>query len=130
MKNAILLIGFLVLWSCNDPESPTYPISEGTYTGSFSRTSSNTVSEVTLTFENGTFSGSSETTKYPAICNGTYTAQSGRINFENSCFWTAEFDWSLILNGEYEFTFDGFDLTILRKYPDFTDRYELTKNPE
>ncbi|MEJ2004157.1 MAG: hypothetical protein P8X57_04150, partial [Cyclobacteriaceae bacterium] len=39
---------------------------------------------------------------YPAICNGTFERDDKRISFENNCAFTADFDWSFILNGTYE----------------------------
>ena len=50
----------------------------------------------------------------------------------NTCIWTTEFDWSLILTGEYDFTFNGKQLIITRSSlgssnDSWTDKYTLTK---
>lgn len=77
---------------------------EGTYSGTFQRFSGETAGEtalVELNFENGNWEGTSSLQKYPALCNGTYKIENQEITFTNACFWTADFDWTLILSGTF-----------------------------
>lgn len=99
--NLFILIGFSMLfYSCGtDSERPQ--LMEGSYSGTFTRGEES--SPVELTFENGKFKGSSEAVKFPAICNGTYRLSGNLLEFQNACPWTAEFDWSLILSGSWNF---------------------------
>ena len=89
--------------SCNKSTSNSI-ILNGTYSGTFQRLtkSGGQISNVTITFSGNTWTGQSQYAKYPALCQGTYKEISAdSISFENTCPWTAEFDWSLILNGDY-----------------------------
>ena len=46
------------------------------------------------------------------------------MTFENACVWTADFDWTLILWGDWTYTFNG-NLLIMTKSNG--DKYTLTK---
>jgi hypothetical protein len=86
-------------------------------------------SNVTLHFSENTFNGTSSVTKYPAICSGNFTISQSKINVENTCFFTAEFDWTFIFQGEYSYELNGDDLKIWRDYSNgFRDVYQLKKN--
>lgn len=104
---------------------------EGKYNGYFSRSSvdqDGTPSEITLLFSGNTFQGSSATSKYPAICQGTYSIKGDKITFTNSCPWTADFDWTLILGGEYVINVDGNQVKFFRDYDGKqSDSYLLIK---
>lgn len=80
--------------------------------------------KVEIEFQNMIFSGQSEKTKFPAICEGNYSIINDSINFENTCFWTAEFDWTLILGGKWKYEVSK-DHLILRKTN--VDRYILAR---
>jgi hypothetical protein len=58
-------------------------------------------SNVTLSFEGNKFSGSATNNQSPAICSGTFSTTENEIEFVNGCFFTANFDWTLILNGKF-----------------------------
>jgi len=109
MKFHIFLLGIsllsFTLFSCEDGEDIPLSKLEGTYSGTFQRTVGNEagqIAQVTISFENNTWQGQSDTPKYPALCNGTYELKGQIINFQNHCMFTADFDWSLILNGDFE----------------------------
>lgn len=101
MKGKILILfSFLVvLISCNKKNDNIELNINGNYVGTFERNGNN--SEVNLTFNNGTFIGQSKLEKFPALCRGTYTSSGNKITFTNNCAWTAEFDWTLILSGDW-----------------------------
>jgi len=117
----LLIFGFVgVLFSC-DTNQPQ--LLEGNYSGTFTR--GNESSTVELKFENGKFEGNSEITKFPAICNGTYQVSGNKIEFTNSCAWTAEFDWGLILSGSWGLQKTNNQLTLTHSNG---DRYILNSN--
>jgi len=111
----------LVMFSCEGDEDIPLAKLDGTYTGTFQRTIGNesgAISQVTLFFENNTWVGSSETYRYPAICNGTYQITGQIISFTNHCMFTADFDWTLILMGDFEIKQTNAAITLTRIYPD------------
>lgn len=104
---------------------------EGTFTGVFIRSGPHAKyqpAEVVLTLRGNQFLGSSNIARYPAICQGTFEVGSGKIQFADGCVWTADFDWTLILNGEFELTLNGDELTLRRSYAGAVhDRYALRR---
>ncbi|MET0393431.1 MAG: hypothetical protein ABW019_09835 [Chitinophagaceae bacterium] len=125
---ACILVLCTLLSACkkeNDENPPQIPA--GVYAGTFSRTGMETV-QVKIEFEANTYEGQSDTDKYPAICHGSYSLSNDRVIFTDVCTWTADFDWSLILNGTYTISFqdDGW-VRIWRISGSVTDEYLLRK---
>lgn len=94
----------LTIFSCQE-EEPIGPTTlEGSYDGIFTvdyfdgGTFSN---PVTITFNNGNYSSSSGENRRPAGGSGSYEITGNKIVFTDVNFWTAEFDWNLVLSGEY-----------------------------
>jgi hypothetical protein len=115
---------FLACQKDNDPESVEF---EGLYSGTFSRTGMDT-SNVTIEFLNNTYNGRSDREKYPAICRGSYEADENSIVFRDSCTWTADFDWSLILNGTYSLSLQSDNnIRIWKTNGTVTDEYLLRR---
>ncbi|MDR6561556.1 MULTISPECIES: hypothetical protein [unclassified Arcicella] len=56
---------------------------------------------------NGKFSCSGNSNRIPAGGSGTFSSDNNKITFNDENAWTAEFDWGLILQGTYNYTFDG-----------------------
>jgi hypothetical protein len=128
----VLLLATLGLFGCSEDDQSTSKLAEGTYTGIFYRSSPNarwTTSDVQLTLENNRFSGSSSTFRYPAICEGTYQRTgSDSIQFTNECSFTADFDWTFILDGAFQIHREGQKMIISREYEgSVTDTYELER---
>jgi hypothetical protein len=119
----ILVLGIILIMSCNqnDDENPQ-PEINGEYIGIFERNGN--TSNVELNFTNGIYSGESETEKFSAICNGNYSISNYSIEFENVCPWTAEFDWTLILSENWNYTFENNTLIMTKSNG---DKYTLTK---
>lgn len=118
-----LMMLSLILTSCEEGEDIPLTKLEGTYVGSFQRIVGNEpgpVSQVTLAFGSTTWEGQSDTPKYPALCKGSYEVRGSRIIFDNSCFFTADFDWSLILKGEFEIKHTGNSVTFTKVHPGST----------
>ena len=117
--------------SCEKDEPVKIGPLDGTYTGIFFRASPQgnyATADVTLVFKGNTFEGLSSIAKYPAICRGTYTITGDEIEFTNLCVWTAEFDWSYILDGKFTITIEGNEIMMTRDYDDYRrDTYKLVQ---
>lgn len=134
MKSKLLiLITSILLISCNnDEESTLTQIPNGDYIGVFTveynngDTFSNTV---TVSFvEDNVYSSTGNADYYPAGGNGTFEINNSTIEFNDINFWTANFDWNLILNGEYDFSLNGNELIISANKNDVGFyKYELTR---
>lgn len=97
----IIFAASVVLFACQKESTNDESASlEGAYIGTFFRTGMDTVS-VSITFDRDYFQGTSSREKYPAICGGRYELTGNSIVFTDTCTWTADFDWSLILNNTY-----------------------------
>ena len=132
MKINHLFFFLLIFWSCKSEETPVLTKIEGTYTGQFylAVPNSNFVSsDIILTFENGRFSGTASRSKYPAICRGTYEIVGNEIKFTDECIWTAEFNWGLILSGNFKYTVkDGKLSNLTKKEGENSYVYNLSKS--
>jgi hypothetical protein len=90
-------------------------VKEGTYKGTFTvtyRSGTPQTGQTTLELKDGKYSCSGNSNRIPAGGSGTYSFDNGKITFSDENFWTAEFDWNLILNGQYDYTFNGKKLKI------------------
>lgn len=101
----------ILLSSCKKDD---FEIKDGTYKGTFTVTySPGTQSgQTTLELKNGKFSCSGNINRIPAGGSGTFSSDNKKITFSDENVWTADFDWNLILNGQYDYTFDGKNLII------------------
>ncbi len=101
----------------------------GRYKGSFSRTAMDTV-QVELYFKaDGTFEGTGGPSYYPAICSGSYEQNGNGLKVNDTCTWTANFDWTLIFDGTYTVSFSngGNSVTISRINRSARDEYLLDR---
>lgn len=117
MKHKFLIFTVLSLpllfMSCNK-DNPDTTISEGKYKGTFTVTynSGKQSGRTTLVLENGKYSCTGNSDRIPAGGSGTYSIDNGKITFVDDNIWTADFDWGLILQGQYDYQFDGRNLKI------------------
>ena len=120
----LLFLVLLISTGCDrDPfETISTANLRGEYVGTFERNGE--TANVELQFNNRQYTGSSEVQKFPAICKGEYTLKSNVIVFSNICPWTAEFDWTLILDGEWSYDLSGDTLILIAANG---DKYNLTK---
>jgi hypothetical protein len=131
--SVLLLIASAALLSCKKHKTGDDQLLTGTYKGTFQRVGapfSGVLSEVTVTFNGNRFSGQGALPTYPAICNGSFTQNGTKLTFDNECVWTANFDWTFILDGEYEITFSGNNVEIIRGYDGivfYQDIYKLVR---
>lgn len=124
MKTKIFLLFILAItiFGCEKNDDTTETNVDGNYIGFFERAGN--TSDVELSINNGTWTGESETEKFPALCNGNYTISGNVITFGNTCPWTAEFDWTLILSDEWNYNLNGNTLVLTKANG---DKYTLTK---
>ena len=112
----------IVITGCNKDDESIETNLDGNYIGVFERAGN--TSNVELTFNNDTWTGESETEKFPTLCNGNYSTSGNEITFENACVWTSEFDWTLILSGNWNYNLFGNSLVLTKANG---DKYTLTK---
>lgn len=124
MKNLFfyLFIAAFSFASCSDDDDKSSQNIDGNYIGTFER--NGTIANVEITLNNGNFVGNSQTEKFPAICKGTFDENSNEIVFLNDCLYTADFDWTLILNENWTYTFSNNVLTLNKSNG---DQYILQK---
>ncbi|MEQ8470305.1 MAG: hypothetical protein RIC35_03930 [Marinoscillum sp.] len=130
MKRITFLFVLGLTLACSDETPELTSIEEGTYEGTFTRSSDrqrNQSANVILTFEDGAFTGASDQQKFPAICRGSYEVNTSGILFSDSCIWTADFDWSLILSGQFSIAKDRDNLILTKSREDIIDIYQLTR---
>ena len=104
MKYLFLIICLTLLFACESEDQVDRKLPDGNYSGTFQRQhvwAESDTANITITINSNEWSGTSDIEKYPALCNGTYLIIGDTIIFENECVWTADFDWSLILDGKY-----------------------------
>jgi hypothetical protein len=129
MKKLWLMpLSIVLLMSCekDDDSGKQQNLLTGIYKGTFSRSGMDTV-DVSLTVFENRFEGQGGSTYYPAICRGSFSGNDHTITFQDSCAWPANFDWSLILNGRYEFSGDDKQVRIWKTNGGITDEYILTR---
>ncbi|AKQ44747.1 hypothetical protein TH63_02490 [Rufibacter radiotolerans] len=137
MKNTFLLLLLAFLsFSCLEKEDEAVAVlPDGTYTGTFTRSNNlgdemPKVAQVTLVVKGNTFTGTSDTPHYPAIGSGTYKINGQDITFEDERFWTADFDWTLILKGTFALQNTNGIITLTRRQGNLTDVYQLSRKQE
>jgi hypothetical protein len=133
MRIFLLAAGLAIaVFSCKKSNNSCAPlIPDGTYKGTFQRETATggSSSTVSITVSGNNWTGKSETPEYPALCAGSFKLSGKSIDFQNACIWTADFDWSLILNGSYNFFIKGRELKIWRDYNGANrDVYQLMRN--
>lgn len=133
---AVLALTIILIAGCrrNSPQelikSDTL---SGHYIGVFNRLNadSDTTAKVELDFTANKWTGVSNIPKFPALSEGSYNFvfDAMLINFDNEMPWTADFDWSLILDGVYQYRLTPDSLIIAKTYSTgVVDLYRLQKN--
>jgi len=117
MKTTLLFsfaILFLVFGCKKDQKKTSLP--SGTYKGTFYYNQANNMESfpASVTFKENTYSSVGQSNKKPAGGSGSYSIHSDSIHFKDQNAWTAEFDWGLILNDDYNYKIKG-DSLILTK---------------
>lgn len=123
---AVLFLPFLM--GCSKQNSDNVP-TDGKFKGTFTVNYQNArkSGETTLVLDNGRYSCSGNPDRIPAGGSGTYSIDNGKITFVEENFWTADFDWNLILEGLYDYQFDGRNLIIYAENDVGHYEYRLVK---
>ena len=124
-----LLYLSLMLWSFSscDKKNNAAVINEltGHYRGTFARTGMDTA-EVELFFKTDhSFNGRAGKQNYPAICSGSFLQTGNDLEVNDACTWTANFDWSLIFDGNYSLSFTNENTVRIKRANG--DEYVLTR---
>ena len=132
MRALLLVILVVSFIGCDKDDDKGNGFSEGVYTGTFQRKTAmgGQIVDVTLILDNSTYIGHNNnlSSRYPVIGRGSYSISGGKISFVDSLFYTADFDWTLILSQEYGYSVQGDSLTITREYNGgVKDIYKLRK---
>jgi hypothetical protein len=130
MKQIFGLFAFVLLFSACQKNNNTEqsPDLYGRYRGAFTRTGMDTA-QVSIVFNNdNTFEGTSDHLQYPALCGGSFAKNVNSLAVDDTCAWTANFDWTLIFDGNYNITFTSENsVRIWRTNGAITDEYLLTR---
>lgn len=130
MKHLLGLLSFVLLFSAcqkNNNTEQAFDI-HGRYKGSFTRTGMDTA-QVNILFNNdNTFEGTSDKVQYPALCSGNFTWNGNSLVVNDTCTWIANFDWTLIFDGNYNISFTSqSSIRIWKTDGAITDEYLLTR---
>ena len=129
---SLAMVALVALTACKKENKNNIP--SGTYKGTFQRISAvpqPPPAAVTLTFSGAQYNGQSTVQYYPAVCNGHFSMRGNTASFHNACAWTANFDGTFILDGEYEITLRGDSLYIIKGYDGIVfqqDKYSLKRD--
>jgi len=131
MRLTALCISFLFLLSACRKESKQDNNSgelHGRYAGTFVRTGMDTARVEFFFKDDKSFEGASDRLNYPAICSGTFENSAMSLEVNDTCTWTANFDWTLIFDGNYSISFgENNSVRIWRSNGNSTDEYRLTR---
>jgi len=132
----IFLFPLLILISCKKSSNTIQELESGIYKGTFTvnydgkkQTASDI--EVILNSDKSYHSTGNKNPRIPAGGSGTYIIKNNAILFNDKNPWTAEFDWGLILTGEYKISFSNKKLILKKTIESNNTRtiyeYDLTK---
>ena len=113
----ILISSVVFFTNCNsDDDNNVNQNLNGNYTGTFTveYLNGDTYSNpVTVNFdEENNYQSSANNDYFPAGGSGTFEKSNSTIEFYDINIWTANFDWNLILNEEYNYIISGNELII------------------
>lgn len=116
---SILILLVLISISCSeDAIQSSATVFDGKYEGVFivvyndEQTFSN---PVRITFDGELFSSSAGPERIPAGGNGTFEVRGNEVEFIDENFWTADFDWGLILSGTYTISETRTQIELVKK---------------
>lgn len=134
-RAVIGLILTLCLLGCDD--HPIENLEFGSYSGEFTVFYNYQTEEQTsragstmLTLDNNGYNLSEQIYVTPPLSAGSCSWGATTISFQDTIAHTAEFDWMLIINGPYVYSYDGTTLDMSQLDPDHKRKYRyiLTKD--
>jgi hypothetical protein len=114
-KVCFALILALTCLACDHGVDPTRPIKSSDYVGTFSIRSEDGTTQsgqVTFRFRTNTYSCIPEKVYLPPSGAGSYRLGDHSLTLTDTAMHTAQFDWSLILNGDFTYSNDGNKITL------------------
>ncbi|MGB4775197.1 MAG: hypothetical protein WBP45_08495 [Daejeonella sp.] len=130
----ITCIAFIVsVVGCSDKKEPD--TLNGKYTGVFYYSGPTPATlnfeailphPASITFSNNNYTSVGNNDHYPAGGSGTFkflSENSKQILFEDKNVWTADFDWNLVLNGEYKYELKKDSLILSKKINNTSNSY-------
>lgn len=108
----VLFLVTLALFSCKKDRQD---LKDGTYKGTFKANYTQGTQEgpVTIVINGNNYQCSTGTDNIPGGGSGSFSQEKKTIIFTDVNNYTADFDWNLILNGTYGYTFDGSRLKLV-----------------
>ncbi|ULQ56650.1 hypothetical protein KJS94_00375 [Flavihumibacter rivuli] len=129
---AFLFVGLIAIASgCSKSDTSPAAVYNGSYSGTFQRMNlpGAPIANITLSLNYPSFTGSSDISHYPAIGKGRFTLKNEALFFTNESPWTADFDWTLILDKAYIDQVKGDSLIFTKSYGNgWVDVYKLKKD--
>jgi hypothetical protein len=108
----IFLFWIIAIVSCQKDSNESIT---GTFVGTFTVKYPNSMhsGSTTVNFkDNGQYYCTANTGHIPAGGSGSFTRTDSKMIFTDSSIWTANFDGFLILNFDYDYSFDGSNLKL------------------
>ncbi|PIB27563.1 hypothetical protein BFP77_11790 [Maribacter sp. 4U21] len=103
---SLILLVVSAALSCDKGDTEnSVVLQNGTYEGTFTVVYDDTTTfsnPVTVIIDGKEFSSSAGPNRFPAGGNGEYEITGNIIEFNDANIWTADFDWGLILSGNYQ----------------------------
>lgn len=123
-RQVIVISFFLIitlLGACS--EKLNLVILDGTYKGFFyfippgGGQPTKSAEEISLSLSGNTYTSSAGTGRIPAGGSGKFMAQqNNKLQFTDEQVWTADFDWNMILNGNYRYELKSDSLILTRNF--------------
>lgn len=116
MNKTILFLFVILFWGCEESDT-NVNFENGNYSGTFTITESDGQPQsgnVIFNFSNNSYSVVPEKLYLPPVGGGTFSINGNTIMLVDTAIHTAEFDWTLILNGSFELSYNG-NILILKQ---------------
>ncbi|WP_131538923.1 hypothetical protein [Pedobacter nototheniae] len=110
------LITLCILLGCKKDKTVKQPFITGKYVGTFNYTvaGKTEVAPAQVIFGPTNYTSIGQPNKKPAGGSGTYTFNTDSFLFTDTHPWTADFDWGLILKGNFDYEVKGDSLILTR----------------
>lgn len=119
------LLGVLII-SCTKEKLEENSTYSGIFTVSYN--GEKEAGPASITFEDNTYNSTGNSDYIPAGGNGSYVKRKDSIYFSDVNFWTANFDWNLILDGSYSYKSEGDSLVMTKRKGENLYLYKLKRN--
>lgn len=113
-KFLLLLIVAIGLFACKKNNSKSISgIFEGQFIAIYPATNDTFLGKALITLStNGQYNSKADVNLYPAGGSGSFTFNDSIIAFNDVNVWTSNFDFNLVLNGLYKYSYEGSKLNL------------------